>query len=89
MRNNGMDKVKVGQTVKVIWIDSGCHYTRAGVEPSECELSTCVNYGKLLHRNRRRIVMASQHHHNDGTSPYNDQYDVIWRQAIKKIRRLR
>lgn len=89
MKNNGMDKVKVGNTVKVIWEDSGCHYNRAGFDPSDCEVSICVNYGKLVDRNKSRIVVASHHHANGGNSPHNDQYSTISRRSVRKIRQLR
>lgn len=88
MASNGMDKVKVGNIVKVTWIDSGCHYNRAGVEPKDCRLPTMTVYGKLVHINKERIVVATNVD-NTHTSPHNDQYEVVWRPSIKKIRQLR
>ena len=88
MASNGMDRVKVGQTVKVTWIDSGCHYNRAGVEPKDCRLATVTVYGKLVHCDKERIVVATNVD-NVHRSATNDRYEVVWRPSIKKIRPLR
>ena len=79
---------EVGHIVQVTWIDSGWFYNRSGVDPENCDVGTCVTYGKLVHSNKKRIVVAMDTdvvHAN----PYNERYKIIWRPSIQKIRRLR
>ncbi len=79
---------EVGHIVKVTWIDSGCSYSRNSVYPEDCMLSVNVTYGKVVHKNKERIVVASQQDQVHSV-PRNDTYEVIWHPSIQSIRRLR
>lgn len=81
-------KFKVGQVVKVTWIDSGCSYSRMSTWPEDCELSVNTTYGKVVHVNKERIVIAS-HQDKVHNSPRNDMYEVIWRPSIQSWRVLK
>ncbi len=81
-------KFKVGQVVKVIWIDSGVSYSRMSTWPEDCELSLNVTYGKVVHVNKARVVLAT-HHDTVHCSPRNDMYELIWPPSIQNWRVLR
>ena len=80
---------KVGQIVAVTWIDSGCRYTRAGVDPEDCDVSTIIDYGRVVHVSKKRIVLTTHEHEDLDRQPHNEVYEVIWQPSIQSWKVLR
>ena len=79
---------KVGQVVKVIWIDSGWTYDRAGIKAENCNVFEMTTYGLVASEDKRRVVIAANISNSD-RSPGNEHYQVIWLPSIQSWRVLR